>query len=132
MLQLFISPAKTTIFTFLEVIFIHCIYSSSYPKKKQRKDPAKSLKKKFGKRKVLAHCLLMSDHFATVHCKNTRVIRLDPQLVHKLFSLHNMDLMVNYVEKLIQYQCRELVQSTDNRNQIWENERETGEIRASA
>ena len=45
----------------------------------------------------------MSDHFATVHCKNTRAIRPDPQLVHKLFSLHNMDLMVNYVEKLIQY-----------------------------
>lgn len=45
----------------------------------------------------------MSDHFATVHCKNTRVKRPDPQLVHKLFSLHNVDLMVNYVEKLIQY-----------------------------
>lgn len=72
----------------------------------------------------------MSDHFATVHCKNKRVIRA--QLVHKLFSLHNVDLVVNYVEKLIQYQCRELVKSTDNCNQIWENERETGEIRASA
>lgn len=74
----------------------------------------------------------MSDHFATVHCKNTRVKRPDPQLVHKLFSLHNVDLMVNYVEKLIQYHCRDLVKSTDNCNQIWENERETGEIRASA
>ena len=75
----------------------------------------------------------MSDHFTTVHCKNTRAIRPSPQVVHyKLFSLHNLDLTVNYVEKLIQYQCRELVQSTDNRNQIWENERETGEIRASA
>ena len=42
LIQLLISPAKTTIFTFLEVILIHCIYSSSYPKKKQRKDPAKS------------------------------------------------------------------------------------------
>lgn len=39
--------------------------------------------------------------------------------------------MVNYVKKLIQYQCREL-KSTDNCNQIWKNERETGEIRASA
>ena len=103
LIQLFNSPAKTTIFTFLEVIFIHSIYSSSYPKKKQRKNPAKSEKKRFGKKKVLAHCLLMSDHFATVHCKNTRVKRPDPQLVHKLFSLYNVDLMVNYVEKLIQY-----------------------------
>lgn len=95
LIQLFNSPAKTTIFTFLEVIFIHSIYSSSYPKKKQRKDPTKSEKKSLV-RKVLAHCLLMSDHFATVHCKNTRAIRPDPQLVHKLFSLHNVDLTVNY------------------------------------
>ena len=50
-IQLFISPAKTTIFTFLEVIFIHSIYSSSYPKKKQRKDPTKSEKKSLVRKK---------------------------------------------------------------------------------
>ena len=51
LIQLFNSPAKTTIFTFLEVIFIHSIYSSSYPKKKQRKDPAKSEKKSLVRKK---------------------------------------------------------------------------------
>lgn len=40
--------------------------------------------------------------------------------------------MVYYEEKLIQYQCRELAKSTDNCNQILENERETGEITANA
>lgn len=92
-------------------LFLSTASTPALIQRRSRGNTPLKVKKKSGKRKVLAHCLLMSDHFATVHCKNTRVIRPDPQLVFKLFSLHNMDLMVNYVEKLIQCQCRELVKS---------------------
>lgn len=37
-----ISPAKTTVFTFLEVKFIHCIYLRGYPQQEQRNEPARN------------------------------------------------------------------------------------------